>query len=185
MEIEHITQFFRSFDRALELEKHPDWMYERGTSLRLLEIDNELEVIRAYEDFIDASEKDSRKVPEAFYSIGFMYLKLGNEAKVMEYWKEGQSAESPSVRLPCFEPVSDDFPPKHMLQMVMAMKNGRGLMDLFRTETLPISGKAAVSCGNCGKSESHMVCSGCKKIRYCGRDCQKEHWKVHKKTCLI
>lgn len=45
-------------------------------------------------------------------------------------------------------------------------------------------------CGSlsCSKIETevkgHASCSRCKAIAYCGRDCQKEDWKVHKKGCI-
>ena len=26
-------------------------------------------------------------------------------------------------------------------------------------------------------------CNGCKKVYYCGGECQKAHWKVHKSVC--
>ena len=28
------------------------------------------------------------------------------------------------------------------------------------------------------------ICSSCYQVRYCSRDCQKQHWKVHKPFCL-
>jgi hypothetical protein len=37
-------------------------------------------------------------------------------------------------------------------------------------------------CANCANSGS-VRCGGCKQVRYCGADCQKNHWPEHKKTC--
>ena len=41
---------------------------------------------------------------------------------------------------------------------------------------------ATMQCGFCGVP-AETKCSRCKSIRYCGRECQKKHWKTHKKTC--
>ena len=42
-------------------------------------------------------------------------------------------------------------------------------------------------CGLCKKKETSlgefMNCSRCKKVAYCGRECQKQHWKTHKSNC--
>jgi hypothetical protein len=46
-------------------------------------------------------------------------------------------------------------------------------------------------CANCQKPEPVLMgvvqqfssCSGCGFKRYCSRDCQKDHWKEHKKKC--
>ncbi|GAB7357830.1 hypothetical protein MBLNU230_g0002t1 [Neophaeotheca triangularis] len=43
-------------------------------------------------------------------------------------------------------------------------------------------------CGWCGRSESVdgkalLRCGGCKKSKYCNKDCLKAHWPKHKKTC--
>ena len=40
-------------------------------------------------------------------------------------------------------------------------------------------------CENCGSviDDRILVCSGCKKVAYCNRKCQKAHWKSHKRVC--
>ena len=40
-------------------------------------------------------------------------------------------------------------------------------------------------CHNCSKVGKTWRCSKCKRVRYCSRECQKSHWKGHKKTCGI
>ena len=37
-------------------------------------------------------------------------------------------------------------------------------------------------CGLCN-SEATLTCSKCRSTYYCNKNCQKSHWKVHKKTC--
>ena len=43
------------------------------------------------------------------------------------------------------------------------------------------------SCSLCGKMEKKRKqmksCSACKTVQYCNRECQKAHWKKHKKDC--
>ncbi|KAK6329617.1 hypothetical protein TWF730_006164 [Orbilia blumenaviensis] len=42
----------------------------------------------------------------------------------------------------------------------------------------------AKPCGGCGTlGEDLKRCAKCKSEYYCSRDCQKKHWKVHKKIC--
>ncbi|EKM57491.1 uncharacterized protein PHACADRAFT_158588 [Phanerochaete carnosa HHB-10118-sp] len=41
-------------------------------------------------------------------------------------------------------------------------------------------------CGTCGVSTAAarpMVCSRCRKLAYCSRDCQRKDWKTHKQYC--
>jgi len=40
----------------------------------------------------------------------------------------------------------------------------------------------AASCSQCGK-RAHKWCGGCKKLRYCGVECQKADWNDHKTNC--
>lgn len=48
--------------------------------------------------------------------------------------------------------------------------------------------EAKGKCANCGELESSSAqklsrCTGCEVVYYCGRKCQKAHWKVHKSYC--
>ena len=46
------------------------------------------------------------------------------------------------------------------------------------------SGEDRKYCDNCHKQSSTLlVCARCKKVSYCGTNCQKAAWNVHKLTC--
>mmetsp|Transcript_13369 Transcript_13369/g.20635 ORF Transcript_13369/g.20635 Transcript_13369/m.20635 type:complete len:560 (+) Transcript_13369:125-1804(+) len=68
------------------------------------------------------------------------------------------------------------------LVMEAATKKGR--------ETRKARKQEGLTCANCNdcfdesKGEKLLVCSRCKVVRYCGRDCQVQHWKEHKKECV-
>lgn len=39
-------------------------------------------------------------------------------------------------------------------------------------------------CGNCGETSRKLfLCGGCKRVYYCGKECQIESWKIHKNAC--
>ena len=43
-----------------------------------------------------------------------------------------------------------------------------------------------VRCASCSTApEKAMRCSRCKMVVYCSRQCQKDHWKAHKKDCQL
>jgi hypothetical protein len=39
------------------------------------------------------------------------------------------------------------------------------------------------TCECCGHKSTLKKCGGCKKVYYCGAECQKSHWKTHKPNC--
>lgn len=43
--------------------------------------------------------------------------------------------------------------------------------------------EASNTCATCQKTESLKKCAKCHSITYCSRDCQKAHWKTHKRDC--
>jgi hypothetical protein len=51
------------------------------------------------------------------------------------------------------------------------------------------AGGAVRACALCGRTAERLEngklreCSGCRSVRYCGKDCQKADWPAHKATC--
>ena len=49
----------------------------------------------------------------------------------------------------------------------------------------PASSDDAGTCAHCERHEPTMSsCSRCGLVKYCGRDCQRAHWKEHKPLCI-
>ena len=40
-----------------------------------------------------------------------------------------------------------------------------------------------LACGACNHANAPLRCTACKKVRYCGKECQKAHWNEHKSVC--
>jgi tetratricopeptide (TPR) repeat protein len=135
-----------SLERAIELEPVSGWLYDRATALRLLGRD-ENEVFEAYEDYVKASEKDARKIPEAYYCIASMYLMLRDEVEAKKYWN--MALETERDRLPCFGFVRDDYPPKWFLDAWVKKSEAAGHGRVTRSrKRLYLAGESVVSCGN-------------------------------------
>ncbi|CAM9288454.1 unnamed protein product [Ectocarpus fasciculatus] len=41
----------------------------------------------------------------------------------------------------------------------------------------------SAGCSNCGKDGSLRPCSRCRQVRYCSKDCQRQHWREHRRDC--
>jgi hypothetical protein len=62
----------------------------------------------------------------------------------------------------------------------------------FKSQSTKIafSSNTPEGCANCGNyrepgSPALSVCGACQGLRYCSRQCQIAHWKVHKESCRI
>ena len=84
--------------------------------------------------------------------------------------------------------------PDHYSKIVFPSSNNIAENSSARVNTvskMPTSdsdsvGNELVRCGSCNKSsEEHELkaCARCKKVKYCGKDCQTKHWKTHKHSC--
>jgi hypothetical protein len=40
-------------------------------------------------------------------------------------------------------------------------------------------------CGACGKSNPYIFCSRCLSVSYCSAECQKSHWREHKRSSCV
>ncbi|OXA46264.1 Heat shock protein STI1 [Folsomia candida] len=85
-----------------------DALFGRATHLKHL--GKVPDAIRATNDFLQSVEKDDRKRPEFFYTLGLLhYLQTGNEdgtQKFLSYYEQGKKAESDL--LPCFLPYENN-----------------------------------------------------------------------------
>ncbi|KAE9341134.1 hypothetical protein PF008_g10774 [Phytophthora fragariae] len=43
---------------------------------------------------------------------------------------------------------------------------------------------AAKSCLSCGNADAKNRCGGCRRVYFCGRDCQRQNWPSHRPECL-
>ncbi|KAG7388450.1 hypothetical protein PHYPSEUDO_012511 [Phytophthora pseudosyringae] len=42
----------------------------------------------------------------------------------------------------------------------------------------------AKSCLSCGSADAKNRCGGCRRVYFCGRDCQRQSWPSHRPTCV-
>lgn len=99
-----------------------------------------------------------------------------------------------------------DLPPSFMESMKSTPTSGAAALTtlVYRAGLSPLyappemtSGKAsktadgvpsagvAVGCAKCGKRGSSLICSRCRKVRYCSKGCQRLDWKNHKPKCAV
>jgi MYND finger len=72
----------------------------------------------------------------------------------------------------------------HLVGQMMGMmgRNAKAKKAVAAAESSK-NGQGEPACFQCGKTTEVKRCANCQSAWYCSRDCQKAHWKVHKRTC--
>ncbi|KAJ3552320.1 hypothetical protein NM688_g4210 [Phlebia brevispora] len=72
-------------------------------------------------------------------------------------------------------------PPASLKQEVMGSKEDRPEITTWKYANT----KTGAVCGNCGKTGNNKMpmCSQCKLVRYCNKECQVAAWKMHRQIC--
>ncbi|KAH8655522.1 hypothetical protein BX600DRAFT_469774 [Xylariales sp. PMI_506] len=77
---------------------------------------------------------------------------------------------------------------KHVVQVAISPLFYSALVEDAYTGYTNNTEELEDACENCNKNESVagislMPCSGCRKAKYCSKNCQRENWRAHKIVC--
>ena len=89
------------------------------------------------------------------------------------------------------EGLGDYMTSPDLIERVKERLSSPNLMESIRetlisspfAECLDKNGDLTRYCRACGKKDDVKKCSKCKKVSYCGKECQKKDWKDHKRSC--
>ena len=115
-------------------------------------------------------------------------LKKCKRCGVAQYCgKECQTKDWPQHKMECnkAQSAAENAPSllldasKYQSPLQPAAQSRVGSLSLQLPEDLPFT-----SCAYCGSSSKNLkACTRCKKVKYCGKDCQQKHWNRHKNVC--
>jgi len=123
-------------------------------------------------ELIDMIGRSVRKIPQIFpsdsfkdYMTGVIYHDLSSVLN--QVWKQ--------VTKRTFQAFFDDEQKGMSISEVKQVMRAEKQKELKRLE-----------CANCHmlSEEAKKLCGACKKVYYCSRDCQREHWPTHKPECV-
>ena len=56
-------------------------------------------------------------------------------------------------------------------------------MENMQNVTAALNALGVKTCLACGKAGAKSLCLGCRSVNFCGKACQTEAWRGHKKAC--
>lgn len=164
--IEYHGKSIELISRALELDNNPRWFYYKAKPL-IMKLQKFFynskdinECFKWYAKYLESNPSDDRKVPEAYFSLAFLYSLKEDKENARVYFYKAFVAEK--NRLECFEQVGDNYLPKLFAQTYLMSSIDK--------------------CGQCMKSNPKFKCP-CLLDAYCDKKCQKAHWSIHKIVC--
>jgi tetratricopeptide (TPR) repeat protein len=176
------------YELALELEWNTEMLFHKARALMMLGCPKRRDAIKAFEQYVEASDKEEPCVPLACYYAAHISVNVGDDVKADEFWRKGQIFEALAIDLPYRERLKGevyghkDFVQKHLEKKALARGVPTPKRDTARHEYV-VSGDelTCAACGIPGKNLS--ACGACRKTRYCGRACQQKDWPLHKISC--
>jgi tetratricopeptide (TPR) repeat protein len=162
---QNFEETLREINQAIELDStNTSWLYLKATCMRLtlnLKGNDEYKTIKCYQKYLEMNPPDDKKVPEAYYSIAYLYLLKNDIENTKLFW--GKAIESEKNRLECFAAVKIDWPPRSFVEIYLRANS--------------------YLCENCLKQNPNFKCAACLKVAYCDKNCQQANWKSHKQLC--
>jgi tetratricopeptide (TPR) repeat protein len=113
------------------------------------------------EKYVALAEGDARKLPEACYRLSLLYGIMGPNylGAARRFYDLGLKADK--SKLPIFPDASSSI-----------RKQAKTLASKYN------------ACGNIRcKRAAHMLCTACRIVFYCSKECQNKEWKEHKTAC--
>lgn len=74
--------------------------------------------------------------------------------------------------------------PCHISQRrLIATKEIKAGEIIFKSNPIAIAAAKANYCSYCTNPKASSICSKCKAVHYCAKECQRGDWKLHKDLC--
>ena len=101
-----------------------------------------------------------------------------------------QMMDQPRITGKTLHQRRDDFPPEYHSHpywnsddLVLGLTPNMEEQRLHLSQTITPSTGHARKCALCDGMKDLQVCSSCRAVWYCGKEHQKQHWRVHKNEC--